>query len=437
MRRTFKWDKKYLYWGVTGFSVVACAVLFYMALNYIGLVRDGVSKLMSILSPFIWGLVITWLIAPMTHLFEDSLFLPLGRSIHKSNEDKAKKLGRSFAVLLSEIVFLAIITALFYLIIPQLYQSIETIVKSSDAYITTITGWIEALLRDYPEIESYALDVLGRANESLVDWVQTTVLPELGTLVTNVAGGVYYVLTGVYNLIIGIIVSIYILGNLEGFKANAKRWLYSALTVENAKKIIDGLKFTNRTFVGFINGKVLDSAIIGLICYVCCSLLKMPYTLLISVIVGVTNIIPFFGPFIGAIPCGIIILMVSPVKALIFAVFILVLQQVDGNIIGPKILGSTTGINGFWVLFSIIFGAGLFGFWGMLLGVPVFVVVYTLLNMHIEKKLKDKALPYDTETYMNMDYIDPVTFDIVEKKKEEPAAAQIEQPSPEENTQKA
>ena len=418
MKRVFKWDKKYLYWGITGFSVVACAILFYMALNYIGLLTDGIGAVIKILSPFVWGLVISWIIFPMMRSFEDNLFMPLGERIHKKNPQTAKKFARSFAVLLSELVFLAAIAALVYLILPQLYQSIETIVRSSDGYISSLTTWIETVLIDYPEIESYLLSAVGTLNTGLIEWLQTTILPELGNLVTNVTAGVYYVLMGVYNLLIGIIVSIYVLGNLETFRANAKRMLYSAVSVDNAKRFLDGLKFTNRTFVGFLNGKLLDSAIIGLICYVCCSLLKMPYALLVSVIVGVTNIIPFFGPFIGAIPSTIIILMVSPLKALIFVVFVFILQQVDGNIIGPKILGSTTGINGFWVMFSIILGAGLFGFWGMLLGVPVFVVIYTLINMSIEKNLREKDLPFDTSDYIGMDYIDPVSREIVKVKSE-------------------
>ena len=420
MKRVFKWDKKYLYWGITGFSVVACAILFYMALNYIGLLTDGIGTVIKILSPFVWGLVISWIIFPMMRSFEDNLFMPLGERIHKKNPQTAKKFARGFAVLLSELVFLAAIAALVYLILPQLYQSIETIVRSSDGYISSLTTWIETVLIDYPEIESYLLSAVGTLNTGLIEWLQTTILPELGNLVTNVTAGVYYVLMGVYNLLIGIIVSIYVLGNLETFRANAKRMLYSIVSVDNAKRFLDGLKFTNRTFVGFLNGKLLDSAIIGLICYVCCSLLKMPYALLVSVIVGVTNIIPFFGPFIGAIPSTIIILMVSPLKALIFVVFVFILQQVDGNIIGPKILGSTTGINGFWVMFSIILGAGLFGFWGMLLGVPVFVVIYTIINMSIEKNLKEKDLPFETSDYIGMDYIDPVSREIVKVKVEDP-----------------
>ena len=223
----------------------------------------------------------------------------------------------------------------------------------------------------------------------------------------------------IYNLVIGIIVSVYMLGNKETFKANAKRVMYTLFSVDTVKKIFDGLDFTDKTFMGFINGKLVDTAIIGLICYIGCVLLRMPYALLISVIVGVTNVIPFFGPFIGAVPSALLVLLVDPFKCLIFVIFIIVLQQVDGNIIGPKVLGSSIGINGFWVMFSIILGGGLFGFWGMLLGVPVFVVIYTALGKLVTKKLVKRELPTDTDEYMNIDHIDPVTREIIEKEKTE------------------
>ena len=185
--------------------------------------------------------------------------------------------------------------------------------------------------------------------------------------------------------------------------------------METAEKIREGVAFTDRTFMGFINGKLLDSAIIGLICYIFCAIVNMPYALLVSVIVGVTNIIPFFGPLLGAVPSAFIILMANPLKALIFVIFVIVLQQVDGNIIGPKILGNSIGIDGFWVMFSIILGAGLFGFWGMLLGVPVFVVIYTLLNDLVEKRLKKSDLPWETASYEDLDHIDPVTREAVKR----------------------
>ncbi len=411
MRRHFKWDKKYLYWGITAFCVVACAILFYMALNYIGVVGRAIKALVSILSPFIWGLVITYLLTPLVRTLQNRLFDPLCARLNRGGKRRrGKKLARGLSVLLSEIIMLAIIVALFYLIIPQLYSSIETIIVNSPIYIDSLTTWVTKLLTDFPEIRSYVTQVMGDVNTDLMSWLQTTVLPGLGSLLSNVGTGVKYLLTGLYNLIIGIIVSVYILGDSETFGANAKRLLYSLLTPEAAKKLLEGLDFTNRTFIGFLNGKLLDSAIIGLICYIVCAILDMPYALLVSVIIGLTNIIPFFGPFIGAVPSAIIILMVSPIKCLIFVVFIIILQQVDGNLIGPKILGSSVGINGFWVMFSIILGAGLFSFWGMLLGVPVFVLIYTLINNSVDRKLRRSDLPVTTEEFMEIDYIDPVTL---------------------------
>ena len=410
MRRHFRWDKKYLYWGITAFCVIACAILFFMALNYIGLVGKALRKLARILSPFIWGLVITYLLSPLVRVLQDRVFRPFFRWVfRKSKRHQGILLTRACSVLFAEIIMLAIITGLFFLIIPQLYSSIETFVTNSPTYIESLTAWATKMLTDFPEIRNYVTQVLGDMNNNVMTWLQTTVLPTLGNLLSNVGTGVRYVVTAVYNLVVGIIVSIYILGNIETFSANAKRVLYSVLSVEAAKKFLDGLDFVDRTFIGFLNGKLLDSAIIGLICYIVCAILNMPYALLVSVIIGLTNIIPFFGPFIGAVPSVIIILMISPIKALIFVIFIIILQQVDGNLIGPKILGSTVGINGFWVMFSIILGAGLFGFWGMLLGVPVFVVIYTIINNNVDAKLRRSELPVETEEYRDLEYIDPAT----------------------------
>lgn len=425
MRKRFRWDKKYLYWGVTAFAVIACAILFYMALNYIPVLGSALGSLLKILSPFIWGLVISYLLNPLTKVMEKQAFFPLISSINRRRGRKSsgKGLARGLSVFVSEIVLLAVLTALVYLIIPQLYNSIEMIVQNSNIYITNITDWVTRLLEDYPEIEQYVSSMLGEVNKDLMEWLKTSVLPGLGNIVTNVTAGVYYLLIGIYNLIIGIIVSVYILSNMEGFLAGAKRLLYSLFRLETAEKIREGVAFTDQTFMGFINGKLLDSAIVGLICYIVCAILNMPYALLVSVIVGVTNIIPFFGPFIGAVPSAIIILMVSPPKCLIFIVFVVILQQLDGNVIGPKILGNTIGINGFWVMFAIILGAGLFGFWGMLLGVPVFVVIYTAINSRISKRLIENDLPGEQDEYYDLDHIDPVTHRIIKKPAPASAAA--------------
>ena len=409
MRRIFNWDKKYLHWGVTAFCVIACSILFYMALAYLPVIGTGLKKLARILSPFIWGLVITYLLAPLYKGMYQGFFLPLTEKLSGKKKKASPRLAKALSVLLSILVFLAVITALVYLIIPQLYASIETIVNNSPVYVDKLSVWSQQMLASYPEVRDFVIEKFEEINTNLFTWVRDKILPGLGSVVSNLTAGVYYFLRAVYNVVIGIIVSAYLLSNLDSASARAKRLCYCVLGVERAEKLRAGIRFTDKTFMGFINGKLLDSAIIGLICYVVCAILKMPYTLLVSVIIGVTNIIPFFGPLIGAIPSAFIILLVDPLKALIFVIFIIILQQVDGNIIGPKILGSSIGINGFWVMFSIILGAGLFGFWGMLLGVPVFVVIYTGITMLVERKLKRRTLPVDPEDYADLDHIDPVT----------------------------
>ena len=416
MRRQFRWDKKYLNWGITAFLVIAGAILFYMALSYLPVIGKGLGTLLRILSPFVWGLVITYLLHPLMKALERSAFLPLSRRLYKGKRAySARRFARGMSVLMAEIVLIAAIVALFYLILPQLYGSIVMIVDNSPTYIANLTAWVEKTLKGFPELEAYITEALTNVNTNVFDWVRSTLLPGLGSVVSNVTTGVAYAVKAVYNLIIGIIVSVYILGNIEGFAAGARRLSYSLFGIESAEKIRDLLAFTDKTFMGFINGKLLDSAIIGLICYIFCAIVNMPFALLVSVIIGVTNIIPFFGPLIGAVPSAIIILMVNPMKMLIFVIFIIILQQIDGNFIGPKILGSSIGISGFWVMFAIILGAGLFSFWGMLLGVPVFVLIYTALDHLIVKRLKKNDLPWETAQYENLESIDPVTRTIVKK----------------------
>ena len=425
MRRIFNWDKKYLYWGVTAFCVIACSILFYMALAYLPVIGTALKSLARILSPFIWGLIITYLLAPLYKGLYQGFFLPLTEKLSGKKKKGSPKLAKALSVLLSIIVFLAMITALVYLIIPQLYSSIETIVNNSPGYIDKLSEWSKNTLANYPELRDFVIEKFEEINTNLFTWIRDTILPGLGSFVSNITAGVYYFLRAVYNIVIGIIVSAYLLSNMESASARAKRLCYCVFGVEWAEKIRSAIRFTDRTFMGFINGKLLDSAIIGLICYVVCAILKMPYALLVSVIIGVTNIIPFFGPLIGAIPSAFIILLVDPLKALIFVIFIIILQQLDGNIIGPKILGSSIGINGFWVMFSIILGAGLFSFWGMLLGVPVFVVIYTGITILVERKLKKRSLPVDPDDYADLDHIDPVTREpvkcVAEDEDEKPA----------------
>ena len=416
MRRHFKWDRKYVNWGMTAFCVLAASLLFYFAIRNISVFGQAVNKLVAILAPFIWGLVICYLLSPLMRVMEERVFLPLGKRLYrKSKKGGAAKFARVLSILFCEIVLLLVLAAVVYLIIPQVLSSVQMLIKNSGTYADNVSAWLNGLLKNYPELDSYAGELLGNFNTNVGSWLQNKVLPQLGNLITSVSSGVYGFARSIYNLIIGIIVSVYLLSDKEGHIAAFKRLTYAVFSVETADQLRQGLIFVDKTFMGFLSGKILDSVIIGIICYIVCSILQMPYTLLISVIIGVTNIIPFFGPLIGAVPSALIILMVDPTKCLIFIVFIIILQQIDGNIIGPRILGNSTGITGFWVIFSIILGSGLFGFWGMLLGVPVFVVIYTVINNLIVKKLKRSDLPWKLSDYKEMDYIDPATLQVVKK----------------------
>lgn len=416
MRRRFNWDKRYLYWGVTAFCVIAAALLFYFAVGNITVFGSAVSRLVSILAPFIWGLVICYLLSPLMRSVENRLFLPLARKLYRKNKkNDGRRFARVLTVVFCEIVLILVLVALVYLIIPQMLSSVQTLISNSGAYIDNLSKWADGLFENYPVLDDYLGGFLDNFNTNLGNWIETTLLPRVGSVVTSVTSGVYGVAKSIYNLIIGIIVSIYLLSDKEGFVAAVKRMMYSIFSVETADRLRSGLNFVDRTFMSFLNGKLLDSLIIGIICYIVCSILQMPYTLLVSVIVGVTNIIPFFGPLIGAVPSALIILMVNPTKCLIFVIFVIILQQIDGNIIGPRILGNSTGITGFWVMFSIILGGGLFGFWGLLLGVPVFVVIYSLVTNLIVKKLKRNDLPWELEDYKELEYIDPATLQVVKK----------------------
>lgn len=425
--KRFGGDKKYLYWGLTAFAVIACSIAFYMLIARWGDVVKGFSALVHIIAPFIWGFAITYLLRPAMVFFERTLTNPLGDRLFKNDHRRSFGFGRAAAIIIAELLMLLVIGALLWLILPQIYSSVNSIVQNSQSYYETIVNWVTRTFEDYPELKDGAVSLLNSASDQMTRWATDTLLPQMTNLIGSITSGIVTFVRGIYYIAVGIIVSFYLLFNKEAVATGAKRVLYCIFTVEAAEKVLGAVRFTDKTFMDFISGKLLDSAIIGILCYICCRLMNMPYTLLVSVIVGVTNVIPFFGPFIGAIPSAFIILLVDPMKCLIFLVFILILQQFDGNILGPKILGSSTGVNGFWIMFAIIIGGGFFGFMGMLLGVPVFVVIYTLMKHLTRRKLRRSGLPEDYVSYENLHHIDPKTGEHIEMPP---------QPTPEERREK-
>ena len=400
--KRFDPKNKYLGWGITAFGVIACSILFFMLLQHGKSIGDAISSLLGILSPIIWGLVIAYLLWPLTKVFQRKLFEPLLKKLRPKKPVRTS-LARGLSVALSILVALIIIAALIWLIIPQIYTSVESIVLNYQEYYDTITGWINKFFENNPEVEEVLLSATGDVSDSLLDWAKTALLPSMGKVVTSVTTGIYAVLRAILDVLIGFVVACYVLSNMELFLAKSKMVLYSMFSVKASKRILKAIRFTDTAFMGFISGKVIDSAIIGVICYICCAIMRMPYVVLVSVIVAVTNIIPVFGPFIGAVPTALIILLVSPMKCLIYVIFIIVLQQIDGNIIGPKILGDATGISSFWVVVAITVGGGFAGVLGMFLGVPIFACLQTLVKYLTDRRLEKRHMPLEACEYVRRD----------------------------------
>lgn len=419
----FRWDKKYLYWGATALFVVVGGIVFYYLIFHNNSLKSNLYRLFSIATPIIDGLVLAYLLWPIVNFLEQKFLYPFKRKltekypVFEKNENKLKKGCRGISILITLVFVLTLVFSFFRIVIPQIASSIQSIVSQYSTYVNNLTTWLEKVLAANPEIEKTVGDVVDTYSHTLEDWMNNTLIPQMNTILKTVSLSMISLAKALWNLIIGLIVSIYLLGNKERFLSQAKKMVYAFLDVRHANSFISDAKLIDRTFGGFISGKILDSFIIGIICFVCVSIMKLPYPMLVSVIVGVTNIIPFFGPFIGAVPCALLILMVNPLQCLYFIIFILILQQFDGNFLGPKILGGSTGLSGFWVIFSITIFSGLMGVWGMILGVPVFAVFYTLVSRRVNNNLKRKGMPVETERYASLERVDVKTGAFVEEER--------------------
>ena len=366
--------KPYLYGMLAGFGAIALSIIFFFLIYRFDGFGSAISTLTGILMPFIYGAVIAYLLKPVCNSIESFLrrFIP----------EKMNGLINALSVALTILFGLLLVYALVMMIVPQLITSVTTLYYTAQANITKFMYWANHL--EFIEKNEQIMEVLNSAyaalNTNLDTWIKNTLLPSMQNIVSGAAIGVLNVVTMAKNLIIGIIVAVYMLASRKRFVQQGKLVLHRIVRPRWAQLITEEVKYADRMFGGFINGKIMDSAIIGVLCYIGCLIFKFPSALLVSVIIGVTNVIPFFGPFIGAIPATLLILIQNPIKALWFVLFVLVLQQLDGNIIGPKILGNTTGLSSFWVLFAILLFGGLWGFVGMIVGVPLFAVIYDVIK---------------------------------------------------------
>ncbi len=396
--------RQQIIWGITIFILLFTAIACYFLFLRWGNVVKTWNTISSILAPVSFGLIIAYLldslVSAIVHLFEK---IPLPAH---ANRQKIGKVYRALSIVASELIFIMVIALLISSIIPQIIDSLMAIISNIDTYAANLEAWSTPLLEDYPEIKPYVLDQFKAAETFVTDFLKNDLL----SVITRVTSGLFEVGTYVYNFIIGLIVSIYLLFSKTRLIGHLKKLLYTLCPPAHANKTLELGRYTNGVFKGFLVGKLVDSIIIGLLCFLGTTLLRIPYSLLISIVVGVTNVIPYFGPFIGAIPSALLVLMLDPYKCLVFVIFIIVLQQIDGNLIGPKILGNTTGVSSLGVLISILVGGGLFGLPGMLVCVPTYAVLYSLIKGGAEQKLKKRGLPTETATYVTLDQLDPETL---------------------------
>ena len=366
--------KPYLYGMLAGFGAISLSILFFFLIYRFQGFGDAISKLTGILMPFIYGAVIAYLLKPVCNCVENFLrrLLP----------EKMGTAANMLAVTISLLFGILVVYALIMMIVPQLITSVTTLYYTARNNLNDFVDWAshQEIIASNQKLLDFIETSYDNLQDTLDNIVRTKLVPSVQSLLSGAALGVMSFVTFLKNIIIGVIVSVYLLASRKKFGQQCKMILYSLIKPRWADIILEEILYADKMFGGFINGKILDSAIIGVLCYIACLIFKFPSALLVSVIIGVTNVIPFFGPFIGAIPATLLILIQNPIKALWFVLFVLVLQQLDGNIIGPKILGNTTGLSSFWVLFAILLFGGLWGFVGMIVGVPLFAVIYDVIK---------------------------------------------------------
>lgn len=401
--------------GVMLFVVGLSLIATWFVIHNTDSLRSGLATIHDILMPFYIGFVLAYLICPVYNGVVRYLYPLLQKCISKTRT--AYRLARMGASVVSVVTLIGAAGGFCLLVIPDLIVSITGLIQNMPATVNRISDWFVIQLEENPQLLALVQENLETILESASNWFQGQLKPALDAVISGAAVGIIGTVSIVFDLFVALIICVYVLNSKEMFQAQAKKLILAVFKKERAESIFELGRITNSTFGGFINGKIIDSIIIGILCFIVMNLLKLPMPTLISVIVGITNVIPFFGPFIGAIPSIILILIVDPIAALKFAVWVLVLQQLDGNIIGPKILGDSTGLASFWVMFSIIVAGGLFGFVGMVVGVPCFAVFYTYVTRFVNGRLSKKGLTTDTAVYEEFSKYDINKEDIFGKER--------------------
>lgn len=415
--------KKYSAKALLVFFVIAAAILFSFAIFNIKEIVRFFKMLVYVLQPVLIGIVIAYLLNPIVNFMER-------KGTAAVQKFKWKKVTqnqiRMISVGVTEILAIVVILGIGSVLMPELANSLGTFISALPGYINKIAELLEKLTKNSDsQWVAFIENLLNDGSREISSWINAGVLQNLENFLSYFTTGVIGIAKILLNIMIGVIISVYLLVSKQKFVGQGKKVLYALFYERQANNILKVVRKSHSIFSGFISGKLIDSLIIGVLCFVGMTIMKMPYIPLVSVIVGVTNVIPFFEPYLGAIPSILLILLVSPGKGIMFLIFIIILQQLDGNIIGPKILGSSTGLSAFWVIFAILIGSGLFGIIGMIAGVPVFAVIYYLVKTWMEYSLRKKKLPTETEEYEKLDYIEPERHMLIYQREEQKEKRQL------------
>ena len=413
-------SSKYLWKRAAVCVVSACVIIaFYFCIQRSTGLGELISNAWRVIQPIVMGFIMAFLMNPIMMFFERHLYGFIRK--HSKTDKKAFTVTRTIASLLSLAVLIGICVFIIAMVIPELISTITYLVNNIENQIAGVLDWCNVITKGkYEETLMNAKNSeIDKSISKAVEFAQKYLNYDQDQLIAAIKSSVILIIKLIVNLIIGMFVSVYVLILKETFKGQAKKLIYGCMKAEHANVVLEICRKSNDIFYGFIIGKIIDSIIIGIICYICCLIMQMPYAVLVSVIVGVTNIIPVFGPYIGAVPTVIIIFLTEPMKGIYFLIFVLILQQFDGNWLGPKILGNSTGISSFWVVFAVVVGGGLFGVPGMIIGVPVLAIIYYLVGRYARYRLRLRDLPEDTESYVDLDHVDTQTNAIVQMTKEQ------------------
>ena len=420
----YKWDKKYLYWGITAFCVIVAAEIFNIVISSDNInFGELVNGFTSALSPLVYGFAIAYLLNPVELFFEKEVFLKICNRRREKNDPsfdygnevmiKDKKYARVFGVICAMLTLFIVVTGVIGIILPQLISTIQKLINNMQGYVDGVTGWVDEQLANYPDAREWINTALDNVSDTVIKWLNETIMPQMSGIITTFTGGVFTVAQVVMNLLIGMVVSVYFLYHKELFAAQLKKALYSVASPKYGNSVVRNLRTVHRTFGGFLSGKIIDSLIIMMLFFIILSIFNFPYAMLCSVFMGVFNIIPMFGPIIGAVPCALLILLEDPLYCLYFIIVVVIVQQLDGNVIGPKVLGGSTGLSSFWIIFSLLLGQYLFGFVGLIIGIPLFAVIYSIIRTRVGRKLEQKGLPSDSNVYRKVAYVDEETGELI------------------------